>query len=152
MWFVGQIWSILDLWPLAAILNFAINENFLHRLVFRIKKYVHVKFCPNLMNGNQMPSQNVICGSNLVNFGPLTPGGHLEFCDKWKILAQACLKGQVLCSCQILSKFHERDSNAEPKCDFWGQIWSILDLWPPAAILDFAINEKFSHRLVFRVK
>ena len=21
-----------------------------------------------------------------------------------------------------------RDPNAEPKCDYWGQIWSILDL------------------------
>ena len=64
----------------------------------------------------------------MVDFGPLTPGGHLGFYNKREILAQACFKGQVLCSCQILSKFDEQDSFAEPKCDLWGQIWSILDL------------------------
>ena len=147
--------------------------------------------------------------SNLVDFEPLTPGDHLGFCDKWEIVAQACLKGQVVCPCKIWSKSDEREPNAEPKCDLlvkfgqfwtfdpwrpswilrwmrnscadlflgsrsmfmpnfvqiwwtrskcraemslWGQIWSILDLWPPAAILDFAINEKFLRRLVFRVK
>jgi hypothetical protein len=80
-------------------------------------------------------------GSNLVDFGPLTPGGHLGFCDKWEILAQACLKGQVVCSCQILSKSNEQEPNAEPKCNLWGQIWSFLDLWPrqPSWILRWEI-------------
>ena len=96
-----------------------------------------------------MQSQNVICG---VNFGPLTPGGHLWFCDKWKILTQAYLKGQVVFPCQNLSKSDEREPNAEPKCDLWGQIWSILDLWPPAAILDFALTDKFVLKLVIGVK
>ena len=62
----GQIWSIMDIWPLAAILDFAINEKFLSRLVLRVKYYVHAKFCPNLMNQIQMPSGNVIYG---VKFG-----------------------------------------------------------------------------------
>ena len=139
----GQIWSILDLWPLAAILDFTLTDKFLLKLVSRVKKYVHAKFCPNLMNGIQMPSRNVICGltgSNLVDFGPLTTGGHLEFCKKWEILAQACLKGQVVCPCQVLSKSDERDPNAEPKCDLWGdrgKIWSIwtFDPWWPSWIL-----------------
>ena len=69
MWFVGQIWSILDLWPLAAILNFAINEKFLHRLVFMVKEYVHAKICQNQTNRNCLLCQNVVLG---VNFGHLT--------------------------------------------------------------------------------
>ena len=93
-----------------------------------------------------------VMGSNLVDFGPLTPGGHLGFWDKWEIRAQACLKGQVVCPCKILSKSDEREPNAEPKCDFCGQIWSILGLWPPAAILDFVLTDKFLRKLVCRVK
>ena len=61
--------------------------------------------------------------SNSEYFGPLTSGGHLGFWDKWKILAQACFKGQVVCPCQTLYKSDERDPNVELKCDFWSQIW-----------------------------
>ena len=87
--------------------------------------------------------------SNSEYFVPLTSGGHLGFWDKWKILAQACFKGQVVFPCQILSSSDEREPNAEPKCYLWGQIWSILDFWPLAAILNIAINEKYLLRLVF---
>ena len=65
---------------------------------------------------------------------------------------QICLYGQEVCSCQVLLKSDEGGPNADPKCDLWGQIWSVLDLRPPAAILDFAINEKFLHRFVCRIK
>ena len=63
--------------------NFALNEQFLYRLVCRIKQYVHAKFCPNLMNEIQMPSHNVICS---VKFGRFLD--HLGFCDEWEILAE----------------------------------------------------------------
>ena len=55
-----KILSILDLWSPAIILDFAVNEKFLRRIVWKVKLYVNAKFCPNLMNGNQMPSRNVI--------------------------------------------------------------------------------------------
>ena len=75
-------------------------------------------------------------GSNLVDFGHLNPGSHLGFCDKWEILMQACLKGQVVCPYQILSKSDEREPNDEPKCDFWVKFgwFRTLDLWRPSWI------------------
>ena len=62
----SQIWSVLNFWPQAAILDFALFDKFLRKLVCRVKKYDHDKFCPNLINEIQMPSRNVICG---VKFG-----------------------------------------------------------------------------------
>ena len=40
----------------------------------------------------------------------------------------------------------------ELKYDLKGKIGSILDLWTPAAILDFDKNEKFSCMIVSMVK
>ena len=40
-----------------------------------------------------------------------TAGGHLGFWEKWKILSQACSKGQVVCPCQILSESDEPESS-----------------------------------------
>ena len=90
-------------------------------------------------------------GSNLVDFWTLTFGGHLEFYKMSKTLTLDYYKGQLVCPCQILCKSDEREGFAEPKCDLWGQIWSIFELWPLATIFDFAINEKFLHKLVFKV-
>ena len=45
---------------------------------------------------------------------------------------------------QLLSKSDEPDLNAEPKCNLWGQIWSIFDIWPKATILNFEKNQKKS--------
>ena len=53
----------------AAILDIEENEKFFRTVVPRVKKYVHAKFCPNLMKEIHMPSRNVIVGSNLVDFG-----------------------------------------------------------------------------------
>ena len=48
----------------------------------------------------------------------LTAGGHLGFWEKWKILSQACSKGQVVCPCQILSESDEPDPSYCKKCEF----------------------------------
>ena len=48
----------------------------------------------------------------------------------------------------MLSKSDERNMYAKLKCDLWGQIWLIYDLWTPATILDFEKNQKFFHKLV----
>ena len=43
--------------------------------------------------------------------------GHLGFWEKWKILSQACSKGQVVCPCQILSGSDEPDPSYCKKCE-----------------------------------
>ena len=43
--------------------------------------------------------------------------GHLWFWEKWKILSQACSKGQVVCPCQILSGSDEPDPSYCKKCE-----------------------------------
>ena len=53
----------------------------------------------------------------------LTAGGHLGFWEKWKILSQACSKGQVVCPCQILSGSDEPDPSYCKKCEF-SSSWS----------------------------
>ena len=55
-----------DLWPPTDIFDFALTDEVVRKLVCRVKKYIHDKFCPNLMNEIQMPSRNGICG---VKFG-----------------------------------------------------------------------------------
>ena len=69
----GQIWSILDLWPPAAILDFALTDKFVLKLVIGVKKYVHAIFCPNLMKEIHMPSQNVISGVKFGRFWTFDP-------------------------------------------------------------------------------
>ena len=68
------------------------------------------------------------------------------------ILTNACCYGQVVCPCSILSKLDEQDPNAKPRCHLCGQISSILDLGPKAAILNFEENQKFFRMLGIRVK
>ena len=60
----GSCLSGLDIWPPVAILDFALNEKFLHMYVCR----VHAKLSPNRMNGILMPSRNVICGVYFCRF------------------------------------------------------------------------------------
>ena len=89
-------------------MDFVLTEKILHKLVCMVKKYGHAKFCQNLMNEVQMLSRNVICGVKFGRFWTFDPDGHLGFCDKREILAQACLKGQVVCLRLILSKSDEQ--------------------------------------------
>ena len=49
--------SKFNFWLAAGILDFEKNEKRFHMLVPRVKWYVHAKFCPNQMNGIEMPSQ-----------------------------------------------------------------------------------------------
>ena len=143
-----RFWTF-DLWRSSWILPQLINS------CANLFVWSRSLFMPNFVQirwtGSKCLSKMWFVESNLVDFGPLTSGGHLGFCDKWKILAQACFKGQVVFPCQILSSSDEREPNAEPNCYLWGQIWSILDFWPLVAILNIAINEKFLLRLVYRV-
>ena len=154
IWFVGSNLVDFGLFFLAAILDFAINEKFLCRLVWKVRLYVHaismsksderdsnaeqkcdlwgdwVKFgrfwtfdhwrpswilqemrnsgtglfegssCMSMptfvqiwLMGSKCRAEMWFVGwqaSNLVDFRPLTPGSHLEFYDKWEILAQTC--------------------------------------------------------------
>ncbi len=52
--------NLIDFGPPAAILDFVLTDKFLHKLVSRVKKYVHAKFCTNVMNEIQMASSNVL--------------------------------------------------------------------------------------------
>ena len=50
----------------------------------------------------------------------------------------------------MLSKSYEWDPNAKPKCNLWGQIWSVLDLRPKASNVNFEKNLKYSVELFLR--
>ena len=74
----------------AAILDFAIGQKFFGRLVLRVDQYVPGKFCPNQMNGIHLPSQNLISEPKFCRNSNFDRGGHLELCEKRKILSQTC--------------------------------------------------------------
>ena len=60
MWFVGS--NLTDFGLLTAGGHLGFWEKFFRRLVSRVNKYVHAKYCPNRMSRIQMRSRNVICG------------------------------------------------------------------------------------------
>ena len=63
-----KIVEIQFLTPMAAILDSEKKIEFIRRLVYGVKYYVHASFCPNWMNRAQISSQNVICDVKMINF------------------------------------------------------------------------------------
>ena len=82
----------------------------------------------------------------MADFGLLTARGHLGFWEKWKILSQACSKGQVVCPCQILSGSDEPDPSYCKKCEFSSSSSASTATASTATASTTALCEKAVHR------